>query len=84
LEEAFVQLSQYSGCQLILSQHGIDTPLLATQKLVTSQVLFKIIPFDSEENYFSEQYEGQTLLNNVAKPAFWIFLHLYSPYYQPV
>jgi hypothetical protein len=24
------------------------------------------------------------LINDVAKPAFWIFLHLYSPRYQPI
>jgi prepilin-type N-terminal cleavage/methylation domain-containing protein len=75
-----------SDCQLVLSQNGKDTPLLATNgKIIVSQVLFRIIPFDSEERYYNlPAYKGQTLVNEVAKPAFWLFLHLYSPYYQPI
>ena len=68
----------------MLSQNGKDTPLLATNKLVMSEVLFRVIPFDSEENYFSAKYAERILLNDVAKPAFWVFLHLYAPSYQPV
>jgi hypothetical protein len=75
----------------MLTQNGISTPLLATDKLdtfsaiklISSQAKFKVIPFDSEANYFSETYEGQTLLNDIAKPAFRVFIHLYSPFYQP-
>ncbi|MDR2191199.1 MAG: prepilin-type N-terminal cleavage/methylation domain-containing protein [Candidatus Peribacteria bacterium] len=74
----------HSGCQLLLSQNGTHTPLLATQKLIPSKALFKVIPFDSEEHYFSENYKGQMLINEIAKPAFRVFLHLYSPFYQPV
>jgi hypothetical protein len=57
---------------------------LATNKLVVSKVVFRVIPFDSEINYFSDKYEDKILINDVAKPAFWIFLHLYSPRYQPI
>ncbi|MDR0650334.1 MAG: prepilin-type N-terminal cleavage/methylation domain-containing protein [Candidatus Peribacteria bacterium] len=77
-------LAQYSGCQLILKQETTETSLLATQKLIPSKAIFKVIPFDSETNYFSEKYQEQQLLNNIAKPAFRVFLHLYSPFYQPV
>ena len=83
-EHSSEKLIQHSGCQLILAQGEKETPLLATNKLITSKALFKVIPFDSETNYFSEQYAGEILLNDVAKPAFWLFIHLYSPYYQPV
>ncbi|MDR2416100.1 MAG: prepilin-type N-terminal cleavage/methylation domain-containing protein [Candidatus Peribacteria bacterium] len=78
------KISQHSGCQLVLKQGTTETPLLATQNIIPSKVQFKVIPFDSEINYFSKSYEGKTLLNNIAKPAFRVFLHLYSPFYKPV
>lgn len=72
-----------SGCQLILtSSDGKKTPLLATNKLITSKVKFKIIPFDSEQNYFNSETANVT--NEIAKPGFWMFIHLYSPFYQPI
>ena len=62
-------LSAGSGCQLILQHNESITPLLDTSKLVATQARFKIIPFDSEVNYFSNSdYEGQILINNIAKP----------------
>jgi hypothetical protein len=76
--------TQYSGCQLVLKQGDKETSLLATHKIILSQVQFKVIPFDSEANYFfSDAYEDEILINDIAKPAFRAFLHLYSPFYQP-
>jgi hypothetical protein len=46
-------------------------------------VQFKIIPFDSEEHYFSGNADT-TVINDIAKPGVWIFIHLYSPFYQPI
>ena len=78
-------LSAGSGCHLILFQDGRETPLFPPHKFIISEAMFKIIPFDSEERYFNApKYENQILLNEVAKPAFWLFIHLYSPFYQPV
>jgi prepilin-type N-terminal cleavage/methylation domain-containing protein len=73
-----------SGCQLILQQNGIETPLLATNKLIPSQVKFKIIPFDSETTYFGDANDGEILINAIAKPGVRMFIHLYSPFYQPI
>jgi hypothetical protein len=77
-------LYNHSGCQLILTtSDGVQTPLLATNKLIASKVQFKVIPFDSETNYFKSS-ETTNLTNKIAKPGFWLFIHLYSPFYQPV
>ncbi|MDR0369692.1 MAG: type II secretion system GspH family protein [Candidatus Peribacteria bacterium] len=77
-------LYTYSGCQIILaSPDGKKTPLIVTNKLITSKVEFKVIPFDSEEHYFFNS-DTTNVTNEIAKPGFWMFIHLYSPFYQPI
>ena len=74
-----------SGCQLLLQQGETITPLIDTSKLVVSKVRFKVLPFDSEINYFySDKYKNNILINDLAKPGYRIFLQLYSSYFQPV
>lgn len=74
------------SCMLVMKRDwdNSETILTSQWKVITSQVLFKIIPYDSEDNYFSEQYTNDILINNLHQPAFWVFTHLYARLYQPV
>lgn len=71
-----------SWCELILDQWWNTTSLISNWKVITSKVKFRIIPYDSDENYFNSN-EGWVAINNVHQPAFWMFIHLYAPFYQP-
>lgn len=71
-----------SWCELILDQWGNATSLISNWKVITSNVKFRIIPYDSDESYFNSN-EGWVAINNVHQPAFWMFIHLYAPFYQP-
>lgn len=71
-----------SGCDLVLEQWWKITSLTSQWKVVTSKALFRIIPYDSDENYFGDNYQWN-VINNVHQPAFWMFIHLYAPLYQP-
>lgn len=72
-----------SGCELILQQWDEKTSLISNWKVITSKVMFRVIPYDSDENYFSIEEENYIALNDVHQPAFWMFIHLYAPFYQP-
>lgn len=80
--EQYIQ--DYTGCYLAMKvwDKWEETQLTTPWKVVISKVMFKIIPYDSDENYFSW---GTTdiVINNVHQPAFWMFIHLYAPLYQP-
>ena len=71
-----------SWCDLVLEQWGEITSLVPNWKVVVSEVKFRVIPYDSYENYFDKAEDGN-ILNNVHQPAFWMFIHLYAPLYQP-
>ncbi len=71
-----------SWCELILDQWGNATSLISNWKVITSGVKFRIIPYDSDENYFNSNEEW-VAINKVHQPAFWMFIHLYAPFYQP-
>lgn len=70
-----------SWCELILDQQGETTSLISNWKVITSKVKFRIIPYDSDESYFNSG--GAFVINDVHQPAFWMFIHLYAPFYQP-
>lgn len=83
-----------SWCQLILEQtldgKAIQTPLIATnsddfKKIIISSAKFRVIPFDSPNNLTNNPQitNWEQYINNLWRPAFYLFLHLYSPYYQP-
>lgn len=72
-----------SGCELVLQQWDEITTLTSKWKVITSKVMFKIIPYDSDKNYFNKTDEGYIAMNDVHQPAFWMFIHLYAPFYQP-
>jgi len=73
-----------SWCDLVLEQWDWDqiTSLLPNWKVVISSIKFKIIPYNSNDSYFES--ESISIQNDVHQPAFWLFIHLYSPLYQPV
>lgn len=77
------EIQDYSWCSLILEQNSKTTQLTSPWKVIVSKVKFKIIPFDSDEDYFEEASEWDVLINNLHQPAFWMFIHLYAPLYQP-
>lgn len=74
-------------CELILQQWNKTTSLISNWKVITSSVMFKVIPYDSDENYYYlDKYKGEEPLyamKHIHQPAFWIFIHLYAPFYQP-
>ena len=71
-----------SWCELILQQWDNITSIISNWKVITSKVKFRVIPYDSDENYFNSEGEW-IVINNVHQPAFWMFIHLYAPFYQP-
>ncbi len=80
-----LDMQSFSGCSLILEQKWIKTELISSKKVVMSKIKFRIIPYDSEKNFFEdESYDHDNIINKIHKQAFWTFLHLYSPLYQPI
>ncbi|MBR4634050.1 hypothetical protein IKO50_03735 [bacterium] len=47
--------------------------------------MFRVIPYDSDKNYFANNNSDDPLfaMKNIHQPAFWMFIHLYAPFYQP-
>lgn len=76
-------IQDYTWCSLVMEQNGIITPLTTPWKVVISKVKFKIIPYDTDQYYFDNSTEGGFVIDNIHQPAFWMFIHLYAPLYQP-
>ena len=77
-------------CELILQQGEETISLVSNWKVIVSRVMFKIIPYDSDANYFSGAIYGSALdenqwfvIDSVHQQGFWAFIHLYAPLYQP-
>lgn len=70
-------------CQLVMKQWEWEEIRLSSQNVVVSKAMFKIIPYDSIKNYFSNTNEWKIVINDIHQPAFWMFIHLYAPLYQP-
>lgn len=77
-----------SWCWLEMRQETDDDPIITQLttpwKVIISEVKFKIIPFDSDEDYFEKAGDWDVLINNLHQPAFRMFIHLYAPFYQPI
>ncbi len=74
-------------CKLVLEVIDEDgasdiTTLNTSWKVIISKTLFRVIPYDSDEKIFESG--GDDILEQLHQPAFWMFIHLYSPHYQPV
>ena len=63
-------------------ENPIITQLTTPGKVITSEVMFKVIPYNTDENYFADE-TNNTIVNDLHQPAFWMFMHLYAPLYQP-
>lgn len=72
-------------CDLVLRQweNGEEISLITNWKVITSKVMFKIIPYNTDEYYFANGADGE-VVNKLHQPAFWMFIHLYAPLYQPI
>ena len=71
-------------CQLVMKQwEDWEEIRLSSQNVVVSKAMFRIIPYDSIKNYFSNTNEWKIVINDIHQPAFWMFIHLYAPLYQP-
>lgn len=82
--DGYVQQPQdYSGCSIILEQGTGFTNLNVPWKVIISKIKFRVIPYNSDDKYFDEDYEGN-VMDRLHQPAFWMFIHLYAPLYQPV
>lgn len=87
-EEPYIDYSEViksalTWCNLVMKQweDGEEISLLTNWKVIASKVMFKIIPYDTDENYFAS--DGTKIINQIHQPAFWMFIHLYAPMYQP-
>jgi len=71
-------------CNLVMKQwdDGEEISLITNWKVITSKVMFKVIPFNSDKQYFENDNETD-IVNKLHQPAFWMFIHLYAPLYQP-
>lgn len=76
-------IQDFTGCYLALKQWDNETMLTTPWKVIISSVMFKVIPYDSDENYFTWADESDIVMNDVHQPGFWMFIHLYAPFYQP-
>ena len=75
-------IQDYTWCHLVMDQNNVLTPItIPWWKVVVSKVLFRIIPYNSDKYYFDN---WDIIVNNIHQPAFWMFIHLYAPFYQPI
>jgi len=76
-------IQDYTGCYLAMQQGDLLTPITTPWwKVVISKVLFRVIPYNSND-YYSQEGDAN-ITNNLHQPAFWMFIHLYAPFYQPI
>ena len=77
--------SALTWCDLVLKQweDWDEISLITNWKVIVSKVMFKVIPYDTDENYFNNSNEWDIVVNNIHQPAFRMFIHLYAPLYQP-
>jgi len=84
-------IQDYTGCYLVMKQWETITQLTTPWKVVISSVKFRVIPYNSDKEYFcigEDDWdcvisEGMMPQNELHQPAFWMFIHLYAPLYQP-
>ena len=69
-------------CSLVIDKDWEITPLTTQWKVIISKAIFRIIPYDSDKNYFNSS--EWNAINNIHQPAFWLFTHLYAPLYQTI
>ena len=78
------KIQNATGCDLVMKQweEWEEISLITNWKVITSKAMFKIIPYNNDEYYFGDDSETD-IVNSLHQPAFWMFIHLYAPLYQP-
>lgn len=81
-------IQDFVDCKLILEdkdgdKDGDKTVINTSWKVIVSKVRFRVIPYNTDQNYFDNATEWSFVINDIHQPAFWMFIHLYSPLYQP-
>ena len=80
-EDISDKIENASKCKLILKKDWKETILNTSWKVIVSNVKFRVIPYNSDDYYV--RYEAD-IINKLHQPAFWMFIRLYSPLYQPI
>lgn len=77
-------IKDHTWCKLLLQkwEESEPVPLIPDWKVITSKVMFKIIPYDSDTNYFTDG-AATDVIKKLHQPWFRVFIHLYAPLYQP-
>ena len=57
-----------------IDENEFNIPLKDVVRLTTKK---------DDQNYFKNASEGSIVINDIHQPAFWMFIHLYAPLYQP-
>jgi len=79
-------LSGVQGLQCALYlQKDWDSPIEITnpKKTYLSKVVFKIVPFASQEQYLAMSWENTNLIYSLNKPGFWLFTQVRNARYSP-
>ena len=76
---------QDRSCSLYVENNEDVFTISNPAKIYFSKILFKIIPFASEENYIAspELCEQDNLINCINAPGFWILAEAYNARYKP-
>lgn len=78
------KIQNATGCDLVMKQweEWEEISLITNWKVIISKAMFKIIPYNNDEYYFGDDSETD-IVDSLHQPAFWMFIHLYAPLYQP-
>lgn len=79
----YILPGQWSGCSLYMTQNATTIELINSKKIAISKVVFKIIPFASDEQYLNTPAlcEEGNYLHCLNVPGFWMIFKAYSVNY---
>lgn len=80
--ESLLSGVQELQCALYMEKDEVATPLTNPKKTYLSKVIFKIIPFASQEQYLAMS-GNDTLIYSLNKPGFWLFTQVRNARYSP-
>lgn len=77
-----VDIISWSICSLYIEVNDKVKELINTKKISITKVIFKIIPFTSQQQYVEDSsFCNSNYLNCIHTPWFWMIFGAYSPYY---
>jgi len=76
----YVLTGAWAGCSLSMTSNGKTIELINSKKVAISKVIFKIIPFASQEQYFATGWlcEEENYLHCLNAPGFRMIFKAYS------